>query len=429
MTPAIAGGSPTIRDPQVVHDPVAFTAEDRAAAIAFMESPDATMSFYGREGLLRRYEDELAEYHDKRYAVLTNSGTSAIYSAFFGLGLQPGDEVIAPTYTFLATVTPLLGLGVVPVLADADPETGNLDPDDVRKRVTGKTRAIIVTHQWGHPAELDDIMQLARDHRLRVVEDLSLAIGATYCGRRVGSIGDVGAFSLGSTKMLSGGQGGCLVTSDEDVMERANLVGHFVRRSRDQVRSEKYRPFCDTGYGHNLRMHAIAVAISYERFQRIHELIERRTQRYTALTEQLRRSRVLTPPPTRPHVTRGSWVGYTATFNPEAAAGLPLDLYVRALQAEGLLVMARGYHPLLHRTPLFTRHDDGYRPHGPFTPGKIVYSEGDLPNAETHVDHQVAFPLFLNEEDWIIEAYGEAIRKVDDHIDALANRATRRARR
>jgi dTDP-4-amino-4,6-dideoxygalactose transaminase len=419
MTLAIAGGKPTIDNPNVIGNPVKFTAEDRDAVIEFMYSKSARLSFYGREGLLGRYEDELAAYHGVRYAVLTNSGTSALYSAYFGLGLEPGDEVIAPTYTFLATVTPLVSLGVVPVLADVDPETGNLDPDDVRTRITDKTRAIVVTHQWGHPVEMDDILQIAADHRLRVLEDSSLAIGATYRGRRVGSIGDVAAFSLGSSKLLSGGQGGALVTDNDEIMERANLVGHFVRRSEEQVRSEKYLPFRDTGYGHNFRIHALGVAISYRRFRRIDELMSRRAQRYEALTKQIEGSRVLRPPITRPHVTRGSWVGYTASFDTQAA-GVDIDTYAKALQAEGLLVVPHSYHPLLHRSSLFTRHEDGYRREGPFAPGKRVYAEGDFPVAEAHADRQLAFPLFMDEDEWIIEAYGDAIRKVEDGLDTLA---------
>ncbi|MGW1564081.1 DegT/DnrJ/EryC1/StrS aminotransferase family protein [Streptomyces sp. NPDC002144] len=418
MTLAILGGEPTIGDPGVIGNPVAFTAQDRDAVIQFMYSKSGRLSFYGREGLLGRYEDELAAFHGVRYAVLTNSGTSALYSAYFGLGLEPGDEVIASTYTFLATVTPLVSLGVVPVLADVDPETGNLDPDDVRKRITDATRAIVVTHQWGHPAEMDEIMQIAQDHSLRVVEDSSLAIGATYRGRRVGSLGHVAAFSLGSSKLLSGGQGGALVTDDDEIMERANLVGHFARRSEAQVRSEKYLPFVETGYGHNFRMHALGVAISYRRFRRIEDLMDRRARRYNALTRQLESSRLLRPPVTRSYVTRGSWLGYTAGFDAEAA-GVDIDTYAKALQAEGLLVLPRGYHPLLHRTALFTRYEDGYRRQGPFAPGKRLYAEGDFPAAEAHVDAQLAFPHFLDEDDWIIDAYGEAIRKVENEIDAL----------
>ncbi|WP_158674695.1 DegT/DnrJ/EryC1/StrS family aminotransferase [Streptomyces hoynatensis] len=419
MTLAILGGPPTIDRPGVIGNTVAFTPEDRDAAIRFMYSRSGRLSFYGREGLLGRYEDELAAYHGVRHAVLTNSGTSALYSAYFGLGLEPGDEVIAPTYTYLATVTPLVGLGVVPVLADADPETGNLDPDDVRRRITDATRAIVVTHQWGHPVEMDEIMQLATDRGLRVLEDTSLAVGATYRGRRVGSIGHVAAFSLGSSKLLSGGQGGALVTDDDEIMERANLVGHFARRSREQVRSETYLPFVDTGYGHNFRMHALAVAISYRRFRRIDELIGRRARCYQALTRQLEGSSLLRPPLTRPHVTRGSWLGYTADYD-AAAAGVDIDTFAKALQAEGLLVLPRSYHPLLHRTALFNRRDDGYRRKGPFTPGKRVYAEGDFPAAEAHVDRQLAFPHFLDEEEWIIEAYGAAVRKVENEIEALA---------
>jgi dTDP-4-amino-4,6-dideoxygalactose transaminase len=418
MTLAILGGTPVIENPNVIGNSVAFTPDDRDAVIQFMYSRSGRLSFYDREGLLGRYEDELAAYHGVRYAVLTNSGTSALYSAYVALGLEPGDEVIAPTYTFLATVTPMVSLGVVPVLADADPETGNLDPDDVRRRITDRTRAIVVTHQWGHPVEMDEIMQIAADHGLRVLEDTSLAIGATYRGRRVGGIGHVAAFSLGSSKLLSGGQGGALITDDDEIMERATLIGHGARRGHVQVRSEKYLPFIDTGYGHNFRIHSLSVAISYRRFRRLDELMAQRAHRYHALTAQLEGSRLLRPPVTRPYVTRGSWLGYTASFDAQAA-GLDIDTYAEALQKEGLMVQPRSYHPLLHRCSLFTRRDDGFRRQGPFAPGKRVYAEGDLPAAEAHVDRQLAFPLFLNEEDWVIEAYGEGIRKVEREIDAL----------
>lgn len=122
-----------------------------------------------------------------------------------------------------------------------------------------------------------------------------------------------------------------------------------------------------------------------------------RAQRYGALTEQRESSRLLRPPVTRPHVTRGSWVGYTASYDAEAA-GVDIDTFAQALQAEGLLVLPRSYHPLLHRSSLFTRFEDGYRRQGPFTPGKRVYAEGDFPVAEAHADRQLAFPLFLDKE-------------------------------
>lgn len=416
MMLAIAGGEPVIENPGVIGNPAAFTAEDRDAVMQFMYSGTSRLPSDGPGGVLGRYEDELAAYHGVRHAILMNSGTSALYSAYFGLGLEPGDQVIAPAYTCPATVAPLVSLGVTPVLADVDPETGNLDPDDVRGRIVYSTRAIVVPHQSGHPVEMDEIMQIASERRLRVVEDSSLAVGATYRGRLVGSIGHVAAFSLGPGQLL-GGQGGAFITDDDEIMERAILLGHL-RRADDRIRLEKYLPFRDTGYGHNFRMDTLSAAISYRRFQRIDRLMSQRAQRYKALTRQLEGSRVLRPPVTRPHVTRGSWVGYTASFDAEAA-GVDIGTYAKALQAEGLQVTPRSYYPLLHRSGLFARREDRYRRHGPFTPGKQVYSEGDFPAAEAHADSQLAFPHFLDEDDWIIEAYGEAIRKVEDKLDAL----------
>ncbi len=321
MTLAIVGGTPTIDNPNVIGNSVAFTPDDRDAAIQFMYSRTGRLSFYEREGLLGRYEDELAAYHGVRYAVLTNSGTSALYSAYVGLGLEPGDEVIAPTYTFLATVTPLVSLGVVPVLADADPETGNLDPDDVRRRITDATRAIVVTHQWGHPVEMDEIMQIAADHQLRVLEDTSLAVGGTYRGR--------GWDRSVTWPRSASGRANCSAAV-------RGCARH--RRRRDHGKGEPHRPRTarpSTGAigevpalhrrrnGHNFRIHALSVAISYRRFRRIDELISQRAQRYNALTRELENSGLLRPPITRRICpTRGSWIGYTASFDAKAA-GIP----------------------------------------------------------------------------------------------------------
>ena len=415
---ALTGGARTVEAPPPHTHPVDFSPADRQAVLDFIDGPGSTTSYYGREGILRDFEDELAAYHSRRWCVLTNSGTNALHSAYFGIGIEPGDEVLAPTYTFLATVTPLLQLGAIPVLVDCEPDTGNIAPEDLEHRITDRTRAITVTHQWGHPVDMDAVMDVARLHGLAIVEDVSLAVGATYHGRRTATFGDVAAFSLGSTKMISGGQGGALVTDDREIMERANLVGHFVRRSADQVESSRYRPFCDTGYGHNYRMHVLAIAIARARFHNIAEMIAARHERLTALSAHLAGSRSLAPPVTRDHVTRGTWVGFSASFDADAA-GVSLEAYCAALAAEGLEVLGGGYHAPLHRAAFFQTRDDGFYKRREYAPGKRIYREGDFPVAEAHADRQVAFPLFLDEPLELVEAYGAAVRKVDAHLDEL----------
>ncbi|MFH8983721.1 DegT/DnrJ/EryC1/StrS family aminotransferase [Streptomyces varsoviensis] len=413
---ALLGGTPEVTAAHPHNDLCAFSPQDREIITAHLEA-GGTTSYYGRDGELREFEDELAEFFGRRHCVAVNSGTNALHSAFFGIGLQPGDEVIVPTYTFLATVSPLFSLRAVPVLADCESDTGNIDPEDIRRHITPKTRAIVVTHQFGHPVEMDAILDIAREHGLKVVEDASLAFGATYKDRRVGSLGHVAAFSLGSTKMVSGGQGGALVTDDPEVMERANLLGHFVRRSDTEVSSDFYRPFITTGYGHNYRMHALAVAMARGRLHRLDDLIAARHERLTRLSSGLSGNPFLAPPVTRPYVHRGQWGGYTASFDPEAA-GVGIDTFVAALAAEGLEVAARGYHPLLHRAEFFRTADDGYYPGQPWHE-KRLYNDGDLPRSEWHADRQIAFPIFLDEPVELVDAYVRAVHKVAGHIEEL----------
>jgi len=178
---ALLGGDPVVPNaPSVRWPPVT---EDDARLVADMALA-GELSYYGRrEGHVRELEDKFNAYLGTRYALATSSGTAALHSAYFGLGLEPGSEVLAPTYTFLATVMPLFVVNAVPVLVDADPTTGNIDPGDLERHVTDRTRAIVVTHLWGNPVDMPAIMEIARRRGLMVVEDCSHAHGATCDGR------------------------------------------------------------------------------------------------------------------------------------------------------------------------------------------------------------------------------------------------------
>jgi perosamine synthetase len=410
---AFRGGPRAVTHPPPHANRTAFTPADRAAILAYLESREPN-SYYGRDGILAEYEDHLASFLSRRYCILTNSGTNALHSAFFAAGIEPGDEVIAPTYTFHATVTPLFQLGAVPVLADAEPDTGNLDVADVRRKLTDRTRAIVVTHQYGHPADLPTLREVASSHGLMLIEDVSLAMGAILDGVRAGSVGDIACFSLGSTKLLSGGQGGALVMDDPVLHERATLVGHFSGRSFQTVQSPLLRQFASTGLGLNYRMHPLAVAVSMSRFLRMEELVAARAERFERLSELLAATGVIDPPATRPGVSRGSWQGYCARVRPEA--GIAIDPLVDALRMEGLEVSARGYHLPLHYHRLFQTREDGLRRQGPYAPNRRTYRPGDFPMAEAHVDTLIGFPLFLDEPMELVEAYGYACQKVASRL-------------
>lgn len=415
MTLALLGGQPMVTAPHP-HNPLgALSQADRDALAEYLDGGDPD---FEDNGVLHELEAQLASFHSRRFCLLTNSGTSALHSAYFGLGLGPGDEVIVPTNTFPATVTALLAVGATPVLADCEPDTGNIDPGNVAARITDRTKAIVVTHQWGHPVEMDPLLAAARRHRLPLVEDASLAVGATYRGRRTGSFGDAVALSLSASKLIGGGQGGALLADDPEIIDRALVLGQWSRSTRE-VRAEGYRPYAATGFGHNYRMHVLAAVVARARLRRIAELIARRHSRLGLLTSLLAGQDVVTPPVTRPHVHRGQWGGYLATYHPECAGGLPLPVFASALVAEGLEVSPGGYHPLLHRTALFASGTAGS--HVPPAARALPrYQEGDFPQAEAHADSQLGLPTFLYEPDALIEGYGRAIVKVARNAGQLA---------
>jgi perosamine synthetase len=166
-------------------------------------------------------EKEFAQYHGSKYALATNAGTSALEMAVKAIGINPGDEIIVPAYTFVATAQAVLARGGIPIFADID-DTFTISPQDLVKRITKKTKAIIPVHMFGNVADMDKILSIAKDHNLKVIEDCCQAVGATYKGRKVGTFGDIGCFSFTIHKAITTGQGGMLLTSQPRYFDIAN---------------------------------------------------------------------------------------------------------------------------------------------------------------------------------------------------------------
>lgn len=171
------------------------------------------------KGKVYQIEKEIADYCGMRHAVAVNSGTSALLTALAGLGVGPGDEVIVPGYTFIASISAIIYSRAIPVLAEVD-RTFNLDPADVKAKITPRTKAIMAVHMMGNPARLDELRKIADEHNLFLIEDCCQAFGATYKGRPVGTIGHIGAFSFNVYKTITSGDGGMVVTNDENVYTR-----------------------------------------------------------------------------------------------------------------------------------------------------------------------------------------------------------------
>ena len=243
-TLALLGGTPAVTTPAPHFTWPPMDADTEKAVVDQLHT---ALSIYDRSGVIARLEDDLAAYHGVRHALLTSSGTAALYSMYAACGIRAGDEVIVPAYTFFATVTPLFHLGAVPVLADCD-DDGNLDPDDVAQRITARTVAIVVTHMWGTPAQGARLRALADERGLLLLEDGSHAHGAAVAGRKAGTFGHAAAFSLNGPKPLSAGEGGFLLTDDDHTYRKALIHGHYNKRCRTEIpREDPLHEYAVTG--------------------------------------------------------------------------------------------------------------------------------------------------------------------------------------
>lgn len=236
-----------------------------------------TASFIG--GLeVEAFEQEVATLLNTEFASGCNSGTDAILLGLRALGIGPGDEVITPAFTFFATAEPISILGAVPVFVDIDPDTYNIDPECVKSAITAQTKAIIPVHLYGQPADMTSLMQTARDHGLYVLEDCAQAFGAEFEGQKVGTIGDVGAYSFFPSKTLGAfGDGGLVVTRNHD-------VNHDVRRLRSHGSLIKYQ---NEILGYNSRLDAIQAAVLRVKIRTIETQNKRRRLSAAVYTGQL----------------------------------------------------------------------------------------------------------------------------------------------
>ncbi|MBT6230762.1 MAG: DegT/DnrJ/EryC1/StrS family aminotransferase, partial [Candidatus Scalindua sp.] len=229
---AINGGKPVRVKPWL--DNFTTSEEEKQAVLRVMDSgylslfegshtPDAPFSFKGGPEV-QALENEWSDYYDVKHSVSVNSATSGLYAAIGALEIGYGDEVIVSPYTMSACAIAPLIYGAIPVFADVELESGSLDPKSISERVTPRTKAILVVHQFGIPADMDAIMAIAKEHGLKVIEDCAQAHGAKYKDRYVGTIGDIGVFSLNVNKTIQTGEGGVCITNDDDLAYRLQLI-------------------------------------------------------------------------------------------------------------------------------------------------------------------------------------------------------------
>ncbi len=372
------------------------------------------ISIYDNSGIFGEFEKKFADYHDKNYSLLSNSGTSAIFSMFESIDLRNGDEVLCPVYTFHATVSPMMYFGARPIFCDSDDE-GNISFESVKNKYTPNTKAVIVTHMWGAPIrDIQKIADFCKEKHIYLLEDCSHAHGATIYGEKVGTFGDIAAWSLQGQKTVTGGEGGIILTDNKEMFERALLQGHYNKRPKNEIdKTNELYEYYLTGMGLKLRAHPLAIAMANEQFDHLNDFLKIRNEYAIKITEALEKYPFLKLPTATDNVVR-SWYAYGFQYIKEKTFGVTREKFVDALRAEGLAeVDIPGSTGLLNNLPLFTRPDKIL---GRLYSDALPLQKG-FPIAEQYAECFIKIPVwsFIDEAE-IVERYIAGFKKVCDYI-------------
>jgi dTDP-4-amino-4,6-dideoxygalactose transaminase len=417
-TLAILGGTPLRTQPFPRH-PVVGDEEkravmdvlDRGELSTFIAAPGR---YFNGGTNIREFERIFAEYHGSKHAVAFNSATAALHAAVVAVGVQPGDEVITTSYSFTSSATCALMHNAIPVFADVEEDIFCLDPVSVEQRIGPLTRAVIPVHLFGHPANMDGFMALARRRGLKVIEDCAQAPGARFRGKPAGTIADCGIFSFTENKNITTGEGGMLITNDDAIAEGARMVrnhGEMV------VEGQTVRTYNPSMLGWNYRLTEMEAALGIVQFGRMDALNGARIELADYLTSKLSGVNGLRPPVVRPESTHVYYI-YAMKYDAEVT-GIPRDVFVKALQAEGI-PFAAGYVKPLYLTPI-------YHEHRPFAfrhyTGSATYDKGLCPVTERLYEReliqtQIARPPATRDD------MDDVVRAIHKVLDARRQLAT-----
>jgi dTDP-4-amino-4,6-dideoxygalactose transaminase len=356
-------------------------------------------------GLVARFQREFADYCGARFAVASVNGSVAIRLALIASGVRPGDEVIIPPYTFIATATVVLEANCVPVFVDIDPETYNLDPARIEEAVGPRTRAIIPVHFGGQACDMDRIMAIARKHKLAVIEDACHAHGAEYRGRKLGTIGHAGCFSFQLSKNLTSGEGGVAVTDDGRLFETMDSL-HNVGRVKGGQWYEHHNLGC------NYRLTPLQAALLMSQLKRLEDQTKLRDENGRYLGGLLRGIDGISPL-TRGHgETRHSYHLFIFRYDAAKFNNLPKPEFAKWLAAEGVPAFM-GYPRPLYKQPLFQEKNFSCYA----IPPEVDYTSVHCPVAERACAEEgvwILQPALLGDRS-DMESFAEAIRKIQRH--------------
>lgn len=419
---ALLGGTPVIDKEFKKYNPLG--AEELNAAKEVIDSGVLSQflgcwheDFYGGPKV-QEFEMEAAKYFGVKHAVTVNSWTSGLVAAVGAIGIEPGDEVIVSPWTMSASATAILHWNAIPVFADIDIDTYNLSPDSILKNISPQTKAIMVVDIFGQSADMDVIMEIAKKHKLKVISDTAQAPGALYGDKYAGTCADVGGFSLNYHKHIHTGEGGILVTDDDDIAERLQLI----RNHAEVVVKDKGVTNLTNMVGHNFRLGEIECAMGIEQLRKLKGLVQSRQLLAERLTEGLKSLDGLKTPTQFNNRTHVYYI-YAMQLDLEVLQ-VSRQKIVEALAAEGVIVSS-GYQNI-HLIPMYQQKiafgSKGFPWSSEFCKREISYKKGICPNAEYLNDNSYigfgmcVFDLCLKDVELIVSAF----HKVWNSLDQLS---------
>jgi len=358
------------------------------------------------------FEQEFASYHQAKYGIAVTNGTAALEVAIAALGIGPGDEVIVPDFTFIATASAVFAAGAMPVLVDCTPDTYCIDPGLAEAAITSRTKAIIAVHMGGHPADLDALQEICKKHKLFLVEDSAHAHGTEWKGRKIGAIGDIGTFSFQASKLMTAGEGGMIITNIADLERTARSI-HDCGRMPDEW---FYSHFI---YGSNYRLSEWQGAVLRCQLGRTDAQRTVRTHSSAFLDRELPKIEGITPQKEDPRCTCNGHYAYIFHYDKSAFRNLPVARFVEALNAEGVPTQAS--YPPLHEMAVFQSGEFRKRLSGEQARQDFPFLKSKFPNTARAAWETVWLPqpvLLGDEKD--LQLVIAAIQKIQQHAQELS---------
>jgi len=387
-----------------------LTPEDETAVIRALR--DNYWGGIGDENLPHRiFEKEFCRYHDAKYGITVANGTLTLELSLRAGGIRPGDEVLVPAITFVASATAIISVGAIPVFVDVDPDTCQISAEAIKAAITPKTRGIIVVHYGGYMADLDAILPVAKEHNLIVIEDCAHAQGSAWRGKKAGSWGTFGSFSFQHSKSLASGEGGIVITNDESLYEKAVLLMNIGRKQGQ------------THYNHyisasNWRLGGLQAALLLSRFKKFPQEAEERDRNITFFANEINKIPGLKTLKKDDRITQRGCYFFIIDFD-EKEFGCSRQKFVEALRAEGVKNVIFGYERPLYKEPAFS--PENLRPLLHESIKIPNYPEMYLPNAEKWASRQVTiFHYYFLGDGTETRLLLDAIKKIKENVHELA---------